>query len=328
MNMTTSKTRSFVGTLLALVGTVSVHGLAHAESDAAPAQPDSSSRYSLPWQLRPVTIGSAARLDGVLAAFDDANGNLDVAVTSALSVSYRITDEIAPMLRLGFVSNNAPGAALDGSSFANPLLGASYGHRFGPCMLSLFGATTIPIGTGGGDDPEPKAARANLAAMAARPADAVMFAVNYVTPTVGGDFAYVSHGFTAQVEATLYELIRVRGGESASALDQFRTDAALGLHLGYFIGSHFSVGSDLRYERWLSHPRTLDRVTEAEVPLSDRDMDSVTLAAGVRLHFAFGKQTSIHPGVSVMRGLDGRAFAAPLVTAQTTAVQLDVQLAF
>jgi len=328
MNMTASKTRFHFVVLLALVGTLSGHGVAHAQSSATPAQPDPASRYSLPWQLRPVTIGSAARLDGVLAAFNDANGNLDIAVTSGLSVSYQITREIAPMLRLGFVRNNAPGAALDGSSFANPLLGASYGRSSGPFKIALFGATTIPIGTGGGDAPDAKAARANLAAMTARPADDAMFAVNYLTPMVGGDFAYVSHGFTAQVEATLQELIRVRGGKSASALDQFRTNAALGLHLGYFIGAHFSVGSDLRYQRWLSRPTTLNRVTGAQVPLSDRDKDAVTLAVGLRLHFGFGKQTSVHPGVSVMRGFDGRAFAAPLVTAQTTAVQFDIPVVF
>jgi hypothetical protein len=164
MNMITRKTRAYFVTLLALVGTLSTHGVAHAESSATPAQPDSAPRYSLPWQLRPVTIRSEARLDGVLAAFNDANGNLDVAIASGLSVSYQITREIAPMLRLGFVRNNAPGAALDGSSFANPLLGASYGRSSGPFNLALFGATTIPIGTGGGDDPDAKAARANLAA--------------------------------------------------------------------------------------------------------------------------------------------------------------------
>jgi hypothetical protein len=250
MNMINHRNR-FHFALLALAATLSAHGVAQAES---------SSRYSLPWQLRPVTIDSAARLDGVLSAFNDANGN--------------------------------------------------------------------PIGTGGGDDPEAKAARANLAAMTARPADDVMFAVNYLTPMVGGDFAYVSHGFTAQVEGTLQELIRVRGGNSASALDQFRTNAVLGLHLGYFIGSYFSVGSDLRYQRWLSHPTTLDAVTRAQVPLPDRDMDAVTLAAGLRLHFRLGKQTSIHPGLSVMRGFDSRGFSAPMVTAETTAVQLDVPVTF
>ncbi|MFZ5893314.1 MAG: hypothetical protein ACOY0T_19800 [Myxococcota bacterium] len=343
MNMTRSKIRFHSVMVLALAGNLSTCGVAHAESgrgergrvakaeaspEAAPVPAGSSSRYSLPWQLRPATIGSEARLDSVVAAFNDANGNLDVAITSGLSVRYQLTDEITPIMRLGFVRNNAPGAALDGSSFANPLVGASYGRSSGPFRWALFGATTIPIGTGGGNDPNVKAARTNLAATTARPADDAMFAVNYLTEMVGGDFAYVSAGFSAQAEATLQALVRVRGGESSSAFDAFRTNAAVGLHLGYFIGSHFSIGSDLRYGRWLSRPTTLNVVTGAKVPLSDRNMDVFTLALGLRLHFRFGKQTTIHPGVSVMRGFDGRAFAAPLVTQETTAVQLDVPVAF
>jgi hypothetical protein len=232
------------------------------------------------------------------------------------------------LLRIAFVSNDAPGAALDGSSFANPLLGASYGRSSGPFKWSLFGASTIPIGTGGGNEPDAPAARANLAAMTARPADDAMFAVNYLTPTLGGDFAYVGHGLTAQVEATMQELIRVRGGESSNAPDRFRANAAVGLHLGYFIGSHFSVGSDLRYARWLSHATTIDAATGMQVPLSERDMSSLTLAAGLRLHFRLSKNVSIHPGLAVLRGFGGRSFAAPLATTETTAAQLDVPVAF
>jgi hypothetical protein len=63
------------------------------------------------------------------------------------------------MLRLGFVGNDAPGAALDGTAFANPLVGATYARRMGDYRLALFGATTIPIGTGGGNSPNVGAAK-------------------------------------------------------------------------------------------------------------------------------------------------------------------------
>lgn len=325
--MTARKTRSrFVTALgLLLAANLSAPRVAHAQSE----EPSSSSpRYSLPWQLRPVSIGNAARLDGVLAAFNDANGNLDVPVASGLSVSYQATREIAPMLRLGLIRNNAPGAALDGSSLANPLLGARYARSSGPLEWAMFGATTVPIGSGGGNDPNAKAARANLAAAKARPADAALFAVNYMTEMAGADVAFVSHGFTLQVETTLQAQVRVRGSSTSSSLDAFRTNAAVGLHLGYFIGSHFSLGSDLRYERWLLRPTALNVATGAQVPLADRDMDNVTLAAGMRLHFGLGRQTSMHPGLCLMRGFDGRAFSAPLVTRETTAVELDLPVEF
>ena len=217
---------------------------------------------------------------------------------------------------------------LDGSSFVNPVVGATYARRIGSYRLALFGATTIPIGAGGGNAPNVRAAKTNAASITARPADNAMFAVNYMTEIVGADFAYVNHGFTAQAEATLLQFVRVRGDSTAAATDPFRTNSAVGLHLGYFIGSHFSLGSDLRYQRWLSHPTTVDAMTGAHVPLSDAKMDMVTVAAGPRLHFRVGKQAWIRPGLSFVRGLDARGFDAPLLTAQTTAVQIDVPVMF
>jgi hypothetical protein len=102
----------------------------------------------------------------------------------------------------------------------------------------------------------------------------------------------------------------------------------LGLHVGYFIGSHFSLGSDLHYQRWLSHPTALNAVTGTRVPISDANMDTLTAAVGPRLHFRLGKQAWIRPGISFVRGLDARGLDAPLLTAQTTAVQIDIPVMF
>jgi hypothetical protein len=184
------------------------------------------------------------------------------------------------------------------------------------------------VGAGGGNDPNGGAAKTNAAATMVRPADSAMFAVNYLTAVAGADVAYVNHGFTAQAEATLMQMIRVRGGNSAEGTDRFRTNAAVGLHLGYFLGSHVSLGGDLHYQRRLSHPTTLNVLTGGHVPLSDAGMDMVTVAAGPRLHFKLGKQVWLRPGVSFVRGLDARGVDAPLITAQTTAVQLDLPITF
>jgi hypothetical protein len=198
----------------------------------------------------------------------------------------------------------------------------------GSCRFVLFGATTIPIGKGGGNAPSLDTAKTNVASTTARPADDAMFAVNYMTEIVGADFAYVNHGFTGQGEATLQQFVRVRVDKGADATDSFRTNSAAGLHLGYFIGSHFSLGGDLLYQRWLSHPTTRDAMTGAHVPLSDANMDTVTVAAGPRLHFRLGKQAWIRPGISFVRGFDARGLDAPLLTAQTTALQIDIPLTF
>src|SRR5687767_7847271 len=101
------------------------------------ADPDDDA--SLSWQLRPVTIGNVARIDGAAAAFNDGNGNLDLAVTTTVTASYQLSDAWAPVLRLGLVGNNAPGAALDGSSFANPLVGATHARTMGDYRLAVFG---------------------------------------------------------------------------------------------------------------------------------------------------------------------------------------------
>ena len=290
--------------------------------------PTSLPRYSLPWQLRPVTTGSMARIDTAAAVFNDGQGNLDIAVPTVFAASYQLTPLWAPAIKLAFVGNNAPGAALDGTAFANPMLGATYARALGIYRLALFGATTIPVGTGGGDAPNLRAAETNAASIAARPADAALFAVNYMAGIAGADLAYVGHGFTVQGELTLLQFIRVRGGDNGGATDAFRTQAAMGLHLGYFIGSHFSLSSDLHYRRWLSHPTTPGASTEPRITFSDAGMDTTTVAVGPRAHFRLGKHAWIRPGLSFVRGFDARGLDAPLLTAQATAVQLDVPVTF
>jgi len=98
--------------------------------------------------------------------------------------------------------------------------------------------------------------------------------------------------------------------------------------VGYFFGSHFSLSSDLNYRRWLSHPTTLGATPGARVTFSDAGTDTTTVAVGPRVHFRLGKHSWIRPGLSFVRGIDGRGIDAPLIASQTTAVQLDVPVTF
>ena len=280
-------------------------------SGLASAEPE----VSLPWQLRPVTTSNLARVDTALAAFADDNGNLDVASSTIVGASYQLTSEWAPLLRLGFVGNNAPGAALDGYAFANPVAGATYTRPLGGYRFAVTLATTLPIGTGN--------AKTTDASVTARPADGAMFDVDYLTEIAGADIAYVHRGFTAQGEATLLPALRVRGGGS----DRFRTDAALALHLGYFIGSHVSLGTDLRYQLALVEAAPLDAMPGTQTPLSARGDNALTASLGVRLHFRTGALAAIHPGLSVSRGLGGRSLDQLLID-RPTAVQIDVPVTF
>lgn len=295
---------------------------------ASPEMPTTMPPYSLPWQLRPVTADSLVRFDTAAAVFNDAQGNLDIAVPTIFVASYQLARHWAPTIRLGVVGNNAPGAAFDGTSFANPSLGLTYARALGSYHLALFAAMTIPLGTGGGDAPNLQAAEANAAAFAARPAEAAMFAANYLAQTTGLDLAYVGHGLTVQAEMTFVQYLRVRGGDSSGAADAFRTQAALGLHVGYFIGSHFSFAADVHHRRWLSHPTAPHASAGPRITFSGAGLDTTTIAVGPRAHFRWGNSAWVRPGLSFVRGLDARGLDAPLLTAQATAVLLDIPVTF
>ncbi|MCC6995165.1 MAG: hypothetical protein IT370_11205 [Deltaproteobacteria bacterium] len=271
-----------IATLFALLVTLP-QAIAHAEPDG---------EASLSWQLRPVTLGNFVRIDGAAAAFNDRNGNVDIAVASTLGASYQLSRAWASVLRLGLVGNNAPGAALDGSSFANPLLGATHVRRMGDYRLGVFAGATLPIGTGN--------SRTHAAAGTARPADRAMFDVDDVAGIAGVDVAYCKWGFTAQGEATIVQSVRVRGDEG----ERLATRAAVGVHLGYLVGWHIAVGGDLHYE------------------------DTLTAALGVRLQFRVGAHSWIRPGVALLRGFGERGLDAPLLNAHTTAVMVDLPMTF
>jgi hypothetical protein len=295
----------------------------------ASAEPEQNAdQASLPWQLHSMTTNNVVLADSAAAVFRDAQGNVDIALTNTLSASYQLTDRWAPMFRIGFAGNNAPGAALDGTTFGNPIAGATYLRTMTSRRLALFAAVSIPVGAGGGNQPDPRAARANAASITARPADEVMFEVNYATAILGADIAYVKHGFTAQAEATLLQSVRVRGDTTTAGADAFRTRATAGVHLGMFLGRRVSVGADLEYRRWLSHPTTLDAMTDPRIPSADENPATLTASIGARVHLRVGK-ASIQPGLSYTRGFDGLAPHGPMtITKQTNAVAIAIPVLF
>jgi hypothetical protein len=279
--------------------------------------------YSLPWQMRPLTVGNVVRSDTSVAFYKDAMGNTGSSQASMLLASYKLTPEIAPIIRLGWVKNDAPAMGADGSSFVNPIVAAAYSHKLDSFRLAGFLGTTIPIGQGAGQMPNAGAAAANAAGINARSAmDNAMFAVNYMTAIAGVGFGYVSNGFTAQVEATLFQLFRVRGNDlTGSAPDSTRTNSTAGLHLGYFIIPQLSVGGELRYQRWLSTPNRL--VMGAKTPFADANLDNVTFAVGPRGHFKLSKTMWLRPGISYSQGLD-----KPLSDSKYHMVQVDIPFVF
>jgi hypothetical protein len=285
---------------------------------AAPAPP-----YSLPWQLRPVVASTVIRSDSSVALYD-AGGSQGTTVATMLLGSYKVTPHLAPLVRLGFVNDDAPGTAPSGSSFINPIVGLTYASRVGSFRWAAFAGGTVPIGSGSGDQPSARTADANKAGLQARSGmDNAMFAVNYFTGIVGGDAAYVDRKLTVQVEATLFQLLRVHGDDAGKgSTDAARTNSTMGIHLGYFVIPALSLGAELRYQRWLTTPTQLSS-SGVKVDIADASKDTTTMAIGPRAHFAIGKGMWLRPGISYARALDN-----PLSTSSYNMVQVDLPVIF
>jgi hypothetical protein len=270
---------------------------------------------SLAWQLRPAAAGNVVRSDTSVAAYDDASGS-GTTVVSNLLASYKVTPSLAPVVRIA-IARNDPGMGESATSMSNPLLGVTWGRPLAPAVkLAVFGGLALPLGTGGGNSPDAAMATANRSAMAARSAmDNALFAVNDLTPIIGVDVAYVAGGFTVQAEATVLQLMRVRGDEAQP--DSAKTNFTSGVHAGYFPLPWLSIGGELRYQRYLSTPAFV----EADPTGASRD--NLSAAIGLRGHVALGNGRWLRPGVAYSRGLDD-----PMSGRSYDVVQVDVPFVF
>jgi hypothetical protein len=269
--------------------------------------------YSLPWQLRPSAAISVVRSDTAVALSQPVDGGQGVTVASMLLASYKVTPQLAPFVRLGAVRND-PAAGPSASSFVNPALGATYALPLNDSLrLAFFLGFTLPVGMSGGNEPDTAVATATRSGVMARSAmDNAMFAVNDFTVFPGVDFSYTAGGFTAQVEATVLQLTRVRG--EAVQPDPSRTNFTTGLHLGYFVLPVMSIGGEVRYQRWLSTPAS---VTSPEL------RDTLTTAIGPRFHIKLKDGPTLRPGLAYAFALD-----APMSKLKYSILQLDIPVAF
>lgn len=292
--------------------------------------------YSLPWQLRPATVANVVRSDTAFAFYKDPTSKKSGStVASMLLFSYKITDEFAPLIRLGIAHNSPPSGLManmkpvDGATnFLNPVLGGTYAIKPAkPLRLAFFLGVTLPIGSGGGDSPELKNAQANAYGIRARSAmDNAMFSVNDFAVFPGVDFAYVSGGFTAQVEATIFQLMRVKGDKvpamgAAKNPDKSKTNLTMGLHVGYFFIPQLSLGAEIRHQRFLSTPLAVKNDEASMTPLGLRD--TTTWAVGPRGHFKLSDSIWFRPGVAFSMPIDN-----PMKKSSYKVVQLDLPIAF
>lgn len=265
---------------------------------------------SLGWNLRPVAPGNVIRSDTTVGRFTDA-GVSGTTVASTFLVSYKLTPVLAPLVRVAVVHH-------DGSAISNPLVGVTWAPRIvaPPFKVSVFGALALPLGSGGGDDPNPRALATIRAAVAVRSGmDNALFAVNDLTPIAGVDAAYVANGLTLQLEATVFELIRVRGAMAQP--DAYKTNFTTGFHAGYFVLPWLSASAELRYQRFLSSPAFV------QMDATGASRDALSAAVGLRGNVHLGEATWLRPGLSYARGLDD-----PLAGRSYQVIQIDVPFVF
>ncbi len=305
---------------------------------SAPAAPAAESKpkpppYSLPFQLRPAATVNVVRSDTAFAFMENPkNGNKGMTVVSTLLASYKIVDEFAPLVRVGVVANDPPEAPATATApapegafgFLNPVIGGTYAPKLGPNLkLAFFLGLTIPVGSGGGNDPNPENVIANnpFGIRARSAMDNAMFATNDFTIFPGVGFAYVAKGFTAQVEATVLQLMRVRGEDVQK--DSSKTNLTSGVHVGYFVLPVLSIGAEYRYQRWLSTPAAIE--ADEKLPEADQQglRDQSTVAIGPRFHFQIGETTWIRPAVAFAVPLDD-----PMSDWKYKILQLDIPVVF
>jgi hypothetical protein len=293
------------------------------EAEPAPQEPTPTAApdapkpppYSIPFGLRPALAVNVVRLDNALGFFEDpASGESGSTFVSMLLASYKVADNISPLVRIGVVSNSPPDTPTSpggGTGFLNPVLGVNYVHKAGDFRITPFLGVALPLGNGGGSSPDAAQAVARNQGIWTRSAmDNAMFAVNDFVVFPGIDVAYIKGGFTAQLEATVLQLQRVRGNDEVQP-DSARTNFTAGAHVGYFVVPALSVAAELRHQRWLSTP--------AAVKANDRLRDTTTFAFGPRFHIKTSESSWLRPGISYAIPLDD-----PMSAAEYQIVQLDI----
>jgi hypothetical protein len=274
-----------------------------------PSSIDAKAKYSLPFATRPAAPPNLLRIDSPLV-FQDAQTTWPSTITAGA----RVIPDLGIYGRIALV-RNVPDTGDAGWAISNPVAFALYSPQIAPKVrLPIFAGVAFPIGSGGGDHPNMGQRTAMNASIYSRQAmDNSLFASNYLTPTVGAGIAWMDKGWTAQAEATVLELIRVKG--SALDTDETRTNFTSGASLGYFIAGLVNVNVEMHYQRWLTTP--------AVVKKDSAFRDQLTAGGGVRVNVPLTDTILMRPGVGYFQGVD-----TPMTRLGYRIVQLDVPVVF
>lgn len=276
---------------------------------AAPATPqltpaEARANYALPWTMRPAIAPNLLRIESSIGIRNDG-----VAAVTLLTGGYAVLPtKLGFYARFGVTNSvlstpNAPATNnIATGAVTNPLLMALFTPELTKGLrLTVFGAATIPVGTGGGNTPPALTASSIATGIPTRSAmDNALFAVNYFTPILGLGAAYMRWGFTFQAEATVLQLIRVRGENHRSATDDMRTNFTVGASVGYLIHRYVTASAEFHYQHWLSAPNLLNPPTG-----TPPSVNQASFEVGVRGNWPISRTVLARPGLSFGMGFNG-----------------------
>ncbi len=282
---------------------------ARAEPPSPAGAQAARSDYALPMLMRPAAAPTLIRVDMAVVHQESASGLFPV-ITGA----YRFRPDTSLFGRVA-IAQNEPDKGASGTALSNPLLAAQYVPTLAPGLkMALFGGVTLPVGAGGGNSPDRASRAAVGAGIYGRQAmDNALFAVNYMTPTVGVGVALVKNGVTLQGDLTVLQLMRVRGDEEDK--DSSRTNFTAGALIGYRVAAPITLGAEAHYQRWLSTPAAVEKNGNLRQP--------GTVGGFVRLNLPADNGMLFRPAVGYFVGVD-----SPMSDTKYRIIQLDLPMLF
>jgi hypothetical protein len=288
-----------------------------AATETPPTQPATAppptalqrARISLPWHMRPMVAVTLLRIDGDIA-FTNA-GRSEATIASA---GWAFIPNFGVFARIA-MTNNQPNMGPSGTALSNPIVFGLWTPQIVPHIRAIvMGGLALPVGMGGGNHPDPGQRAAIASGVYTRLAmDNALFAVNYITPTVGLGLGYADHRVTVIAESTVLQLFRVRGEQLD--LEPTRTNFTAGIHVGYTFIDYLTASVEMRYQRWLTTP--------VPVMLNPALRDEPNVEFGLRGNIPFSNKVLMRPGFGASVPLTGR-----LGPNKGWVLQFDVPVAF
>lgn len=270
-----------------------------AGASAQPSSPDAPAAEP----AAPTPIGLSASLNNSLVLRGDGQQSTLLMV---LGGAYAWNDWLSTFARVGWVHDAQVGQPA-ATGLANPSAGVNLQLQVGKHVtLGATAGATAPVGSGGGNAPNPALLRAWVSSI---DWGGSMFAVDHADVFGGLRAAYARGNATLQLESTFHQLTRVRGavadpiGASASVTGSQAT-------VSYAVLPRLTLSTALAETRFWNTPKAI-----RESPDSRTDYFVV---AGGSMNLELG-------GVAFMPGLVyARALDLPLSRDKFQVVELDL----